>query len=96
MQLDLPAATLPPLELKDYLGRYAVGRSLVVSITEDGSELAMSINHGKPVALRAAVRDVFFMPGSPRINIIFQRDSRGRIEGYISRREERDLRFSKI
>jgi hypothetical protein len=56
----------------------------------------MSTNNGEPVALRAAVRDVFFTPGSPRTNIIFQRDSQGRVEGYISRREERDLRFSKI
>jgi hypothetical protein len=96
MQQDPPAATLPPLELKDYLGKYAVGRSLVVSITEDGGELAMSTNHGKPVALRATVRDVFFMTGSPRIIIIFQRDSHGKIAGYISRREERDLRFSKV
>jgi hypothetical protein len=96
MQQDPPAIMLPPVELKDYLGKYAVGRSLAVSITEDSNGLALSTNHGKPVVLRAAVRDVFFTPGSPRISIVFQRDSHGRVEGYISRREERDLRFSKV
>jgi hypothetical protein len=96
VQQDLPAITLPSHDLRDYLGRYAVGRNLAVSIAENGDALAMTTNDGEPVALRAAVRDVFFTPGSPRTSIIFQRDSQGRVQGYISRREERDLRFSKI
>ena len=95
LQKDPPAATLAPHELTEYLGRYVVGKSLAVTVAQDGEGLAMSINEGKPMALRATVRDVFFTPGAPRTIIIFLRNSSGRVEGYVSRRDERDLKFTK-
>jgi hypothetical protein len=95
LQQNPPAVTLPPNQLTEYLGNYAVGKSLAVTIVQDGDTLAMSTNKGKPIALRATVRDVFFTPGSPRTTVIFQRNATGRVEGYVSRCDERDLKFAK-
>jgi len=95
MQPDPAAVTLSADALNDYVGSYAVGRSLSVTISRDGNALASSTNGAKPVALDAEARDVFFTPGSPRTSIIFQRDANGHVTGYLSRREERDLVFTK-
>ena len=39
--------------------------------------------------------DVLFTPGQPRTRKIFQRDAQGKVIGFLSRREERDLVFTK-
>ena len=82
--------------MNDYVGAYAVGPAFTVRITRAGNALTASINGEKSVPLYATVPDVFFTPGSPRIRLIFQRDTSGRITGYLRRREERDLIFRKI
>jgi hypothetical protein len=47
---------------------------------------------GKPPALlQAELADVFFIAGQPRTRIIFQRDALGRVRGFVSRREGRDV-----
>ena len=66
-----------------------------VTIFRLGDELAVSANGAQTVRLKPEVRDVFFTPGSPRMNIAFQRDASGRITGYVNRRDERDLVFTK-
>jgi len=38
---------------------------------------------------------VLFTPGQPRTRKIFQRDAQGRVTGFLSRREERDIVFKK-
>lgn len=92
---DPPATTLPAEQLNDYPGVYAAVPALSVTISRQGDGLAASTNGGKPVLLLAEVRDVFFTPGAPRTSIIFRRDGGGRVTGYVSRREERDLLFRK-
>jgi uncharacterized protein DUF4440 len=94
MQRDPPAVVLPANQLNEYLGKYVVGKHFAV-ITRKGNALAMSTNSGKSFPMQAAVRDVFFTPGAPRTCTIFQRDASGRVTGYVSRREERDLKFTK-
>ena len=49
----------------------------------------------KTVPLQGEVRNVFFIPGWPRIRIIFQRNAGGRVAGYLKRQDERDLLFTK-
>jgi hypothetical protein len=41
--------------------------------------------------LLVEVRDVLFIAGQPRIRKIFQRDTAGRITGFVDRRENWDL-----
>jgi hypothetical protein len=40
--------------------------------------------------------DVMFAPGQPRARKIFTRDARGNITGYLARREERDVVWTRI
>jgi hypothetical protein len=43
-----------------------------------------------------ALADALFTPGQPRTRKIFTRDANGRITGFASRREERDVVFTRI
>jgi len=95
LQPDPPAAVLPPDALNDYVGAYAAGPGLVVSISRAGDALSASLNGGKVVRLDAVARDIFFTPGAPRACVLFQRDAGGRVSGYQSRRDERDVIFTK-
>ncbi|MEI9931079.1 MAG: hypothetical protein WDM89_11170 [Rhizomicrobium sp.] len=45
--------------------------------------------------IKAEIADVLFTPGAPRTRKIFQRDAKGNVTGFLSRREERDLVFTK-
>ena len=92
---DPPTATLSAAELDSYAGTYAAGPGYTVRIARAGSALTASMNGEKFVPLNATVRDVFFTPGAPRVRLIFQRDAKGRITGYLRRRDERDLLFHK-
>ncbi len=38
---------------------------------------------------------MLFTPGAPRTRKIFQRDSDGKVTGFLSRREERDVTFKR-
>jgi hypothetical protein len=93
---DPPAVTLPAKLTDSYVGRYSGGPGLDVTISKQDGRL-MSRRAGKPaVELKAELADVLFVPGQPRSRTIFQRDASGRIIGYVSRREERDLVFKRI
>jgi len=93
---DPPVASLAPKELEDYVGIYDAGSDRTVTIFRRGDELAASASGEPSVRLAAEVRDVFFTPGSPRTSIAFQRDASGHVRGYVWRRDERDLTFSKL
>jgi hypothetical protein len=56
-----------------------------------GDHLTGSMNGAEPVALAAELQDVLFAPGQPRVRRIFQRDAAGKITGFVSRREGRDM-----
>ena len=95
-QQDPPAVTLPAKLTDEYVGKYSGGPGLDIQITKQNGKL-MSQRAGKPaVELKAELADVLFVPGQPRSRTIFQRDANGRIIGYVSRREERDLVFKKV
>jgi len=89
-QDDPPAVALPAKTLDEYVGRYQAG-DFVYRIERHGDELTGTPDGGKPVALKAELRDVLFTPGQPRTRRIFQRDAAGRVTGFVSRREGHDL-----
>jgi hypothetical protein len=93
---DPPAATLPAADLDAYAGVYEVDPSYKVEIRRDGDGLVALTNGGAPVALKAELRDVLFVPGIPNARRIFQRDMAGHITGYISRRDGTDAVLKKI
>lgn len=94
MLQDPPAQTLSEKELDAYAGRYTAG-DLVYTLHRDGDRLIGQRQGGSPVEWNAELRDVFFIPGQPRIRKIFQRDANGKITGFVERRESWDLVWKK-
>jgi ketosteroid isomerase-like protein len=88
---DPPAAALAPALLDEYVGTYAAAPDYAIRVTRDGDRLLAAVDGGPPVAMRAELRDVFFVPGAPRLRRIFQRDAQGRVTGFVSRREGHDI-----
>lgn len=88
---DPPAMALAPAALDDYVGTYAAAPDYAIRITREGDRLLAAVNGGKPVAMKAELRDVFFVPGAPRLRRIFRRDEHGRVTGFVSRREGHDI-----
>jgi hypothetical protein len=88
---DPPAISLPSLTLQQYAGRYTGGADLVYLIQWDGKQLVGGREGSAMKPLEVEVRDVLFVPGQPRIRMIFQRDDTGRVTGYVDRRESWDF-----
>lgn len=91
---DPPAITLPAKEMEQYVGRYVAG-DLIYLIKWDGQQLVGGRKGGSMKPLKVEVRDVLFVPGQPRIRKIFQRNERGKISGFVDRRESWDLVWKK-
>jgi ketosteroid isomerase-like protein len=95
MRPDPPAITLAPDTLNDYTGTYRAGSHITVTISRKDDALASSVNGHKAVPLQTEVRDVLFTPGAWRTRAIFQRDTNGRVTGYVNRSDGYDLVFTK-
>jgi ketosteroid isomerase-like protein len=95
-QDDPPAVSLAEQTLDEYVGRYAASPDFTYRIERKGADLVGYMQDGKPVALKAELRDVLFTPGQPRTRKIFQRDESGKITGFVSRREGHDFVLRRI
>lgn len=87
---DPPAVKMTVPELQPYIGRYTAG-DLVYVIRRDGDHLVGGRFGRPPATLNVEVRDVFFISGQPRTRKIFQRNSEGKVTGFVDRREGIDL-----
>lgn len=96
LRQDPPAATLPDKIVAEYAGRYRAAPDYVYTITRKDGRLYGATNDAKPVEIKAELADVLFTPGQPRTRKIFTRDASGRITGFLSRREERDVVFTRM
>jgi ketosteroid isomerase-like protein len=92
---DPPSITLPEKELRQYVGEYSASPDLKYEIRWDGKRLVGGKKGSSMKPLDVEVRDVLFVPGQPRIRKIFQRDEKGRITGFVDRRESWDLVWKK-
>lgn len=95
LRQDPPAVPLPAKTAGEYAGTYRAGLDYTYTITQSGGRLYGATNGSKPVEIKAELADVFFTPGQPRTRKIFQRDAQGKVTGFLSRREERDVVFTK-
>ncbi|HVZ91918.1 MAG TPA: nuclear transport factor 2 family protein [Rhizomicrobium sp.] len=95
LRQDPPAVSLPDRLSDEYVGRYRAAPDYVYEIMKRDGTLYGATNGGKPVELKAELADVLFTPGQPRTRKIFVRDAQGRIVRLLSRREERDVVFTK-
>jgi ketosteroid isomerase-like protein len=87
---------LPPAELEAYVGRYTAAQDLVYIIKREGDHLLGQREGGPNVALKTEVRDVFFVSGQLRTRKIFERNSSGRVVGFVDRREGSDLAWRRL
>jgi len=62
----------------------------------DGGKLMGGRVGRPPSQWNAETRDVFFIKGDPRIRKIFQYDAKGRVTGFIERRESWDIVWLKV
>lgn len=93
---DPPAHPLAPRELDEYVGTYQAAPGMAVTITRQGNQLLSATNGARPTPLLAEVRDVLFTPGQPRTRRVFERDARGKVTGFYSRREGHGVEFRKL
>ena len=90
--VDPPAVRLTRAQLAQYAGAYRLRDSMASYTVTANSDALRGGRSGKPPALlQAELTDVFFIAGQPRTRIIFQRDALGRVRGFVSRREGRDV-----
>ena len=81
--------------MDSYAGHYRAGPDYTYTITVKDGRLYGATNDNKPVEIKAEIADVLFTPGAPRTRKIFQRNAKGEVTGFLSRREGRDLVFTK-
>lgn len=93
---DPPAKLFSPHELDEYVGTYQATPGFTVTITREGNQLLSATHGAKPTPLLAEIRDVLFTPGQPRVRRIFERDGKGKVIGFSSRREGHGVEFTKI
>ena len=90
------SVSLTSSELDAYTGRYSAAPELTYTIRREGDHL-VGERAGRPATpLKAEVRDVFFVSGQLRTRKIFDRDSTGRVVGFVDRREGSDLVWKRI
>jgi Domain of unknown function (DUF4440) len=93
---DPPHVTLTEAMLDQYVGSYALTSEITYAIRREGDGLVGQRTGRKPEVLRAEVADYFFVPGQPRLRKVFQRDTNGRITGFVERRETWDIVWRRI
>ena len=86
----------PPSELDAYVGRYSAAPDLIYIINRDGDHLTGAREGAQPAALKAELRDVFFVTGQLRTRKIFERDKAGHVVGFVDRREGSDLTWKRL
>jgi hypothetical protein len=96
LRTDPPSLPLSPALRKEYSGRYSLTPEITYEIRESGDALEGQRAGRKAEPLRAEVADVLFVPGEPRYRKIIQRDSDGKITGFVERREAWDLLWKRV
>jgi hypothetical protein len=95
LRQDPPAVPLPAKMAAEYAGTYRAGPDYTYTITQSGGRLYGATNGNKPAEIKVELADVLFTSGQPRTRKIFRRDAAGKVTGFVSRREERDVAFTK-
>jgi hypothetical protein len=92
---DPAAISLTREELCTYAGTYELASAIRTVVRCTATGLSSQRTDRPAVDYLVEVRDVFFVAGQPRTRRIFTRDSRGRIDGFVDRREGEDVRWKR-
>ncbi len=91
LRTDPPAVPIPAARRAEYAGAYALAPAIDYEIRAKGDGLE-GRQTGRPwEEIRQEAPDVLFVPGKPRYRKIFQRDTAGKITGFVERREAWDI-----
>jgi hypothetical protein len=93
---DPPARPLSKTVLSQYSGHYDMTPQISATLICVGDELLFRQTGRPDRHFRVEIKDVFFEPGMPRTRRIFTRDARGQIDGFVDRREARDIVWKRI
>lgn len=92
---DPPAAPLDAATLCGYAGRYVLTPEISATARCDGDHLVFQRTGRADRTFLPELKDQFFEPGQPRTRRLFQRDASGAITGFVDRREERDIHWTR-
>lgn len=93
---DPPAMRVPWTDKCEYGGTFRLAASIELTIRCTSVGLLASRSGRPDIQYRMEIPDIFFVPGQPRTRRIFQRESDGKISGFVDRREGEDVRWIKI
>ena len=95
--VDDPAPiAIAPASLDEYAGTYQAPSGQRFAFARIGQDLTASVDGQEAVVQKAEARDIFFTPGGARAIKIFQRDTSGRISGFVYHRAGRDILFARL
>jgi hypothetical protein len=92
---DPPAIHVDRATLCAYNGRYTMTSDIAATLRCSGDSLIVQREGHPDRVFLPETRDVFFEPGAPRTRRIFQYDARGRVTGFVDRREARDIAWTR-
>ena len=93
---DPPPVSLDPKTLADYVGTYVDASGQHFAFTRKDDALFASLNGGPASVQKAQARDIFFTTGHGATPKVFQRDSGGKITGFIYLRGNHSLTFKRV
>ena len=93
---DPPAVALDAATLCAYAGRYVLTPEISATARCDGDKLVFQRDGRPDRVFLAELKDQFFEPGFARTRRLFQRDADGAITGFVDRREERDIHWTRV
>jgi ketosteroid isomerase-like protein len=92
---DPPSVPLSTRLLQQYTGSYVAASGLKFNLKHKGNDLVASIANGPEMPQKAEARDILFIPGSA-LREVFERNTEGRISGFILLGGGHDVRFLRI
>jgi ketosteroid isomerase-like protein len=95
----LPSEAKPvgkPAPLKDFAGEYRLAEGQTMTLTVKDNTLWMKRGDAAPEALIPLGGDHFARKGRNRGERIFVRDAKGKVTGFWDRRDNNDLRWTKV
>jgi hypothetical protein len=92
---DPPSVPLSSRLLQQYTGSYVAASGLKFNLKHKGNDLVASIANGPEMPQKAETRDILFIPGSA-LREVFERNTEGRISGFILLGGGHDVWFLRI
>ena len=95
LQEDPATVALDQKTLDEYVGAYQASSGMGIEFTRQGSRLFAAINGGSGVEQEAQARDIVFTPGHGATPKVFQRDTHGKVTGFVYLRGSHSLTFTR-